>query len=81
VCLVRSIGAALLASFFLFSAGASAADYSVAYAIDANGKSDVGKIETCNYDKRCEIESANSGLSISLLFPRPDPDHSWAHRG
>jgi hypothetical protein len=74
--LISSICASL-AFFLLSSAGASAGDYSVAYAIDANGKNDTGKIETCSYDKACEIESAKSGLLISLLFSRPSPDHSW----
>jgi ribosomal protein L33 len=75
--LIRSICAVPLALFLLSSTGASAGDYSVAYAIDANGKNDTGKIETCKYDKACEIESANSRLSISLLFSHPSPDHSW----
>jgi hypothetical protein len=74
--LIRSICASL-AFLLLSSSGASAGGYSVAYAIDANGKSDTGKIEICNYDKACEIESANSGLSIRLLLSRPSPDHSW----
>jgi hypothetical protein len=63
---------ALLAFFLLSSAGASAGDYSVTYAIDANGKNDAGKIETCNYDKPCEIEPVGLGLSIFLSFIRPD---------
>jgi hypothetical protein len=70
--LIRSICAVPLALFLLSSTGASAGDYSVAYAIDANGKNDTGKIETCKYDKACEIESANSGLSISMGFFHPD---------
>jgi hypothetical protein len=75
VFLIRSICAAFLAFFLLPSAGASAGDYSVTYAIDANGKNDAGKIETCVYDKACLIESASAGLSISMDFPRPD--HKW----
>jgi hypothetical protein len=69
--LISSICASL-AFFLLSSAGASAGDYSVAYAIDANGKNDTGKIENCSYDKACEIESASSGLSISMGFFHPD---------
>jgi hypothetical protein len=68
----HSICPALLAFFVLSSSGASAGDYSVTYAIDANGKNDAGKIETCNYDKPCEIEPVGLGLSIFLSFIRPD---------
>lgn len=73
--LMRLIGAALLAAFLLSSASAFAGDYSLTYAIDANGKNDAGKIETCEYDKVCDIESASLGLSISLSFIKPN--HRW----
>jgi hypothetical protein len=68
----RTHHAALLAFFLLSSAGASAGDYSVTYAIDANGKNDVGKIETCDYDKPCEIKPVGFGLWIFLSFIHPD---------
>jgi hypothetical protein len=54
------------------SAVAAAGDYSVAYAIDAHGKNDAGKVETCEYDSPCEITSSSLGLSIVLDFIRPD---------
>jgi hypothetical protein len=71
VCLIRSICGALLAVFFS-SAGASAGDYSVTYAIDADGKNDAGKIETCDYDKPCEIRPVGFGLLIFVSFIHPD---------
>jgi len=77
VCSIRSIGAALLAFFLLSSTGASAGDYSLTYAIDANGKNDAGKIETCEYVEPCEIRPAGLGLWISLSFIRPD--HRWVN--
>ena len=69
---IGSICIALLTSFLLSSTGASAGDYSVTYAIDANGKNDAGKIETCDYDKPCDIEPPGLGLRISLSFTHPD---------
>ena len=68
---IRSVFVALL---FLIrsSVGAAAGDYSVAYAIDADGKNDTGKVETCEYDRPCEITSQSLGLSIVLHFNRPD---------
>lgn len=74
MCLMRSVCAAFLA-FLLSSVSASAGNYSVTYAIDANGKNDAGKIESCDYDRVCEIEPAGLGLHISLSFI--DPDHQW----
>jgi hypothetical protein len=71
VCLIRSICAALLA-VFLSSAGAFAGDYSVTYAIDANGENDAGKIETCDYDKPCEIRPVGFGLWIFVSFTSPN---------
>lgn len=72
---IRPIFAAFLAIFTLSSASVFASDYSVTYAIDANGKNDVGKIEACDDDRVCFLESANTGLSISLSFIRPN--HRW----
>jgi hypothetical protein len=68
---MRSICAALPV-FLLSCATASAGDYSVTYAIDANGKNDAGKIETCEYVESCEIEPVGFGLSIFLGFMHPD---------
>lgn len=67
MCLVRSVCAALMA-FLLSNVSASAGDYSVTYAIDANGMNDVGKIETCEYDRPCDIEPVGFGLWIFLSF-------------
>ena len=60
MCLMRSIRAALPAFFLLSSVGASAGDFSVTYAIDASVRNDV-VIETCDYDKLCEINARRSG--------------------
>ena len=61
------------ASLFVYLSGdAMAGDYTLNYAIDADGKSDAGKVETCGYETTCDIESANSGLSLSLFFLQPD---------
>lgn len=73
--LMRSICAALLAFLLLSTVDASAGDYSVTYAIDANGKNDAGKIETCNYSKPCEIKPVGFGLWIFLTFIHPN--HRW----
>jgi hypothetical protein len=73
--LIRSARTALLPVFLLSGAGASAADYSITYAIDANGKTSTGQIETCDYEKSCAIEPPGFGLQIYLSFTRPD------HRG
>jgi hypothetical protein len=63
----------LVASLFVCSTrDATAGDYTLTYAIDADGKNDAGKVETCGYEHTCEIESANSGLSLSLFFLWPD---------
>jgi hypothetical protein len=72
--LIRSVRAALLAVFLVSSAGASAGEYSLAYAIEANGRNDVGKIETCDYDKPCDIDAPGLGLRISLSFIHADHD-------
>ena len=63
------------ALFFFPCPQAAAGDYSVKYAIDAGGKNDAGKIESCEYIRLCFIESDSLGLSIDLSFVRED--HSW----
>lgn len=70
--LIRSARTALLSFFLLSGAGAAAADYSVTYAIDANGKTSAGKIETCDYETLCFIEAPGLGLQISLSFNHSD---------
>ncbi len=72
--LVLSVCAACFA-FLLSDVSASAGDYSVTYAIDANGKNNAGKIENCEYTRVCEIEPTGWGLHISLGFIYPD--HQW----
>jgi hypothetical protein len=63
------ICAALLAFFLLSTAGAFAGDYSLTYAIDANGKNDAGKKEACEYARPCEIKPVvGFGLSILISF-------------
>jgi hypothetical protein len=70
--LIRSIYTALPVFFLLSCCTASASDYSVTYAIDANGKDDTGIVETCEYVRACEIEPVGFGLSIFLSFMHPD---------
>lgn len=74
MCSIRSVCAAL-AVFLLSNSSASAGDYSLTYAIDANDRHDAGKIETCVYDKPCEIQPIGFGLSIFLSFIRAN--HRW----
>lgn len=69
--LTRSICLAAAALLFLSSAHASAGDFSLTYAIDANGKNDAGKI-ICEYDKTCEIVPVGFRMSLSISFIRPD---------
>ncbi len=83
--LIRSICVPLLAIFLLSTAKACAGDYSVIYAIEANGKDDTGKIETCTYNEPCEIKPVGFGLSIFLSFIQPDHRsvelHVYGRRG
>jgi hypothetical protein len=72
VYLIRSIWVAVLALVLFSGNGAFAGDYSLVYAIDANGKTDSGRIETCTYAKACEIEPAGMRLSIFLSFLHQD---------
>ena len=66
--LVRAVCAVPLA-FLLSNASAFAGDYSVSYAIDANGKNDAGKI-TCEYTKACVIEFGQFGtVDLHGFFP------------
>lgn len=65
----RSVLGILAACLLLRSAvGASAGDHSVTYAIDAGDKSDVGKIENCEYVHGCIITSKIVGLTIFLDY-------------
>ncbi|WJR76483.1 hypothetical protein [Bradyrhizobium sp. NP1] len=69
-----TVGAAIIL-FLLSVSAAVAGDYIVTYAIDANGKTDTGRVDTCIYDQRCEITSARTGLLLSLR-PRL-PQDEW----
>jgi len=71
VYLMCRICAVLFACILLSGTIASAGDYTLIYAIDANGKNDAGKIETCEYSKPCGIEPPGFGLMIFLSFIRP----------
>jgi hypothetical protein len=68
---IRSIYGVLLALFVLWSTGAFAGDFSLTYAIDANGKNDAGKV-ICEYDKPCSVEPVGFGISVNISFIRPD---------
>jgi hypothetical protein len=63
--------AALWASLF-FDGKAAAADYIVNYALDMDGKTDVGKKETCEYVRPCEIVSESAGVRVIMNFSYPD---------
>jgi hypothetical protein len=78
MCSIRSVCAVLLA-FLLSSTGASAGDYTVAYAIDTGDENDAGKIETCEYTKFCRIKSEKLKLSVLLSFWHPDHDKVDIH--
>ncbi|WJR76484.1 hypothetical protein [Bradyrhizobium sp. NP1] len=69
--LLRVIGAVLLALLLSMSC-AAAGDYVVTYAIDADGKIDTGKINSCRYAKPCDVSAAGLILSMSLKFARQD---------
>jgi hypothetical protein len=69
--LTRSIRLAITALLFLSRAHASAADFSLTYAIGANGKNDAGKV-ICEYDKPCSVEPVGFGISVNISFIRPD---------
>src|SRR5258708_4709765 len=71
VFLMRSIFVLLFAGFLLSSAGASAGDYTVAYAFDAGDLNDAGKTEKCEYKETCRITSDKLKLSIVLIFVPP----------
>ncbi len=77
--LTRSIFAVLLTGFLLSSAGASAGDYTVAYAFDAGDVNDAGKIEGCEYEKPCLFKSEKMDLSVLLTFWHPNHDEVHVH--
>jgi hypothetical protein len=77
VLLMRSISVLLFAVSLLSSAGASAGDYTVAYAFDAGDLNDAGKTEKCEYKETCRITSDKLKLSIVLIFV--SPDHNELH--
>src|SRR5947209_7636955 len=72
---MRLVCASLL-TFLSLGSGVSAGDFSLTYALDADGKNDVGKIETCIYAKSCEIQPVGFRLDISITVVHPD--HSSA---
>jgi hypothetical protein len=62
----------------LSNSSAFAGDYSLTYAIDANGKHDAGRIDICQYDDPCDIEPAGLELSISISLSIGRPNYKWA---
>lgn len=64
--LMRMIYVVLLALIPMAGTRALAGDYTLNYAIDANGQTGTGKVESCRYEKTCEINSAGLELSLSL---------------
>jgi hypothetical protein len=61
----------VLAIFFFWSAAASAGDYKVTYAIDLEGRTDAGRIETCVYGHTNEPPPwINSMLNWRTRTPR-----------
>ena len=74
---IRSVYALLVvASCLLSSPGASAGDYTVAYAFDAGEELNESGKQTCEYKSFCMIESEKLKLSIELAFW--DPNHRIA---
>jgi len=56
-------------SFLLLVLSCSAAfahDFVVNYAVEANEKTDTGKLDSCDYEQVCEIRAA--GLNIEILI-------------
>jgi hypothetical protein len=64
---MRSILAALL--FLYTTAGVSAGDYTVAYAVEVGDQKDMGKIATCEYAKPCEIGSLGLSILLDFIYP------------
>ena len=58
----------ILTLLILTNVAALAGDFVLNYAIDADGKTDAGKLESCSYEQICEIRAV--GLSIEI-FIRP----------
>jgi len=54
----------LLAILAVTNVAASAGDFVLNYAIDADGKTDTGKYENCNYEDICEIRAADMSIEI-----------------
>lgn len=69
---LRRVVIAIAASGLLIGGDAFAGDYSVIYAIDANGTTDAGKLDTCTYVKTCEIRSEGLRMRIELHAHWPD---------
>ena len=75
VSFIRAIGVLFLMFFLLPSAGASAGDYTVSYALDAGDTQDVGKSEECTFEHYCDVASRKLDFNISLSFYYPERDH------
>lgn len=58
----------ILTLLAVMNVAALAGDFVLDYAIDADGKTDTGKLESCSYERICEIREA--GLVVEI-FVRP----------
>src|SRR3954453_23800308 len=62
----------LWASLLGSGAKALAGDYIVHYALEVDGKTDAGTMESCEYVRRCQILSSATGVQVTLNFIYPE---------
>src|SRR5215510_9993620 len=66
---MRALMPMLIWVYLLSSTASSrASDYSIAYAINARGMQDSGKVEGCSYGKFCKVRSDVTGVSINIIY-------------
>jgi len=54
------------------SAKAFAGDYIIQYALEVDGKTDTGKMESCEYVRPCQILFSATGMHVILNFIYPE---------
>ena len=66
VCYLTGLRVVMILTLLAVMNGAAlAGDFVLNYAIDADGKTDTGKLENCNYEQICEIRA--TGLIIEIV--------------
>jgi hypothetical protein len=66
VCYLTGLRVVMILTLLAVMNGAAlAGDFVLDYAIDADGKTDTGKLENCNYEQICEIRA--TGLIIEIV--------------